>query len=223
MSNRPRRRRPSGPAGQAAARPSPDKIRSYSSAGGTEEETSTEGMTFRIDGVLFTCHGRVSAFDLAEFAGRAEDAGPEINDPGVIRILSDFMHGLLGDPTYAEVTRHRRVHRTPDAVMQQIIFDLIEDAADRPSPRPSPSPAGRPEATSSPGASRSPATAAAASQGTDLARLADSAWDRLAAEGDITLADLTDDPAPEPPPAGPVTRRVSFGHPERLVIEAASN
>lgn len=220
MSNRRRRTgRPAGP----GARPSTDKVRSYSSAGSAEEETSTEGMTFRIDGVLFTCHGRVSAFDLAEFAGRAEDAGPEINDPGVIRILSDFMHGLLGDPTYAEVTRHRRVHRTPDAVMQQIIFDLIEDAADRPFPRPSPSPAGRPEATSSPGASPSPATEAAASRGTDLARLAGTAWDRLAAEGDIMLADLTSPPEPEPAAAGPVTRRVSFAHPERLVIEPASN
>ena len=184
MSNR--RRRPRIP---GASAPSPDRVRSYSSAGGDEEETSTEGMTFRIDGVLFTCHGRVSAFDLAEFAGRAEDAGPEINDPGVVRILADFMHGLLGDPTYAEVTKHRRVHRTPDAVMQQIIFDLIEDAADRPLTRPSPSPAGRPEATSSAGASRSPATAPA-SRGADLAGIATTAWDRLSAEGDITFAEL---------------------------------
>ena len=145
-------------------------------------------MTFRLDGVLFTCHGRVSAFDLAEFAGRAEDAGPEDNiaDPGVVRILADFMHGLLGDPTYAEVTRHRRAHHTPDPVMQQIIFDLIEDSANRPSPRPSPSPAGPPAPVSPPAVSPSPVSLAPEPAG--LAGVAAEAWGRLASEGDIIFA-----------------------------------
>ena len=169
-----------------------------------DQDVSTEGMTFRIDGVLFTCHGRVSAFDLAEFAGRAEDAGPEINDPGVVRILADFMHGLLGDPTYAEVTRHRRVHKTPDSVMQQIIFDLIEDTADRPLTRPSPSPAGPQAPASPPAVSPSPATAP--SRGAELAGLAATAWDRLAAEGDISFADLPDQvPEPQEGPARTVS------------------
>ena len=126
MSNR--RRRPGQP------RPGPsrtDPLVLERPGPGEDQAVSTEGITFRLDGVLFTCHGRVSAFDLAEFAGRAEDAAPEINGSRRGRILADFMHGLPGDPTYAEVTRHRLVHQTPDSVMQQIIFDLIEDSVDR--------------------------------------------------------------------------------------------
>jgi hypothetical protein len=195
----------------------PDQVRSYSSAATEDDAISTEGMTFWLDGIQFTCHGRLSVFDLGEFASRAEDAGPvdNINDPGVIRIIADFLHGMLGDPTYADVTRHRRQHKTPDGVMQQVVFDLITDAAGRPTVRPSPSPAGRSAPPSPPAVSPSPA-------GPPAAAVVPAARQRavmaaLAAVGDITFADLPDETEPETPEREPVIRRVSLGHPDRPV------
>ena len=100
-------------------------------------------MTFRIDGVLFTCHGRRPSRSTwrSSPGGRRTPAGRS-TIPGSCGSWRTSCTGCWVIPTYAEVTRHRRVHRTPDAVMQQIIFDLIEDTADRPLTRPSPSPAG---------------------------------------------------------------------------------
>lgn len=132
--------------------------REYTSAG-QDDAVSTEGLTFTIDGTEFTCHGRISAFDLSEFAGPAADAGEDILDPGVMRILSDLMRAVLGDETYRALRRHTRAHRTPDEVIQQILMDLTEDAVSRPSPGPSQSPAGpaAPVPASSAVVSRSPA------------------------------------------------------------------
>ena len=119
---------------------SPKPRRSYSSAGRSDEVATTEGITFDLDGVTFTCHGHLSAFDLAEFAGPVADApDPEnVSDPGVLRILSDFLRALMGQQTYIAFTAHRRKHRTPDEVVQQILFDLVEDVTSRPFPKPSP-------------------------------------------------------------------------------------
>jgi hypothetical protein len=189
-----------------AAEPRPG--RSYSSAATEDDAVSTEGLDFWLDDVRFVCHGRLSAFDLAEFAGRAEDAGPEIADPGVVRILGDFMHTILGDPTYADVTRHRRAHKTPDAVVQQILFDLIEATVSRPTARPSPSPAGPPGPVSPPAVSPSPGTPALSVPARQAAVLR-----VLAAQGDVTLAG----PPAEPEPRAPVVRRVSVRHPGRPV------
>src|ERR1700748_3626429 len=103
--------------------------RTYTSAASKDDAASTEGLTFELDDVEFTCHGRISAFDLAEFAGPVADAGnADTADPAVLRILTDFLRVVLGDKTYAAFTRHRRVHKTPDEVVQQILFDIIEDA-----------------------------------------------------------------------------------------------
>jgi hypothetical protein len=203
------------------ARPKPPDTppprRSYSSAATDDDAATTEGIDFWLDGVQFICHGRISAFDLAEMAGRAEDAGPEITDPGVIRILSDFTKSILGEQTYYELTKHRRKHRTPDAVIQQIIFDMIEDTIHRPIRKPSPSPAGPETVTSQPDVSPSPVSEPAAPA--DGARR-ERALAMLAAQGDIRLA-----AAGPPTPAGPrppTIRTVSFEHPEKGVkVEAA--
>jgi hypothetical protein len=220
------RRRPQDhqpPAGQAPPR------RSYSSAGGAatdDDAVSTEGMEFDLDGVTFICHGIVSAFDLAEFARAAGDAGPDIADPGVIRILADFMQGILGDPTYDDVTRHRRKHRTPDPVIQQILFDLIEDLANRPTQPSSASPDGQPAAAPQPDASPSPAGTEAAP---DRAAMPAALAAALSEDGDIIFASAVPAATAATRSAGrPATvRTINLGHPERFteapLPEAAPN
>jgi hypothetical protein len=133
--------------------------RSYSSAG-LDDAVSTEGITFELDGVEFTCHGRISAFDLSEFAGPAADAGEDMLDPGVMRILADMMRAVLGEVTYRDLRRHRQAHKTPDGVMQQILEGIVEDAANRPSAGLSPSPAGPPAPAGLSLAAASPSPAA---------------------------------------------------------------
>jgi hypothetical protein len=202
---------------QASRSPDDSAGRTYSSAATEDDAASTEGLWFRLDGVKFTCHGRLSAFDLAEFAGRAEDAGEDsdIRDPGVIRILADFMHTVLGERTYVEVTAHRRKHRTPDEVMQKILFDLIEDTVNRPTASPSPSPAGRPVPVSPPAVLPSPAGPPLAESAARLRSVA--ALQALAAEGDVTFADTPGEHDPTAEERPPVIRRVSFAHPEKPV------
>jgi hypothetical protein len=212
--------------------------RQYSSAS-PDDAQSTDGIEFELDGVTFTCHGRISAFDLAEFAGPIADAGTasETTDPSVLRILSDFLRTILGDATYRQLTAHRRAHNTPDDVVQQILFDVIEDSSNRPTTAPSPSPAGPPAPGTAPAGSPSPALAAAPAPVPDPAPAPDQADQDQAAVPDwppaedlALLAQLGDVSFAAPPPPGtepppdPRPRNVtlSFAHPERPpVIEDA--
>jgi hypothetical protein len=189
--------------------------RDYSSAATDDDAVSTEGIDFTIDGEPFVCHGRISAFDLSEFAGPASEAATadQVSDPAVVRMLADLMRMVLGDDTYRQVTKHRRLHRTPDSVMQQLLMDVVGAVGERPSARPSPSRGGRPPRVSSPAASPSPAGPAAGR----MAALA-----ALAANGDITFADPPPDgsdviSAPEPGTAGRIVRTLSLAHPDRPV------
>ena len=118
--------------------------RRYSSTATADDAASTEGIDFWIDDVQFICHGRISAFDLSEFAGPAADAQEDMLDAGVMRLLADLMRMVLGEDTYRAVTRHRREHKTPDVVMQQILMDVVAEVNQRPSARRLPSPGGPP-------------------------------------------------------------------------------
>jgi hypothetical protein len=197
----------------------------YTSAG-PDDAVSTEGITFWLDDVEFTCHGRISAFDLSEFAGPAADAGENTIDPDVVRLLSDLMRMVLGDATYRLVSKHRRLHQTPDVVMQQILMDVVAAVGKGRSARPSPSPAGPRPVPQPAAASPSPAGVPAwtgeewhpPQPRVDAGSLA-----ALAAQGDIRFA-----PAPDPaaaatnPAAGkrPArVRRLSLAHQEQGVQE----
>lgn len=200
--------------------------RSYSSAATEDDAVSTEGITFDLDNVAFTCHGRISAIDLSEFAGPAADAGDNDLDPHLVRILADMMRMVFGEETYREITRHRRKHQTPDGLMQTILMDVVEEAAQRPTSRPSPSPGGRPEPRPSLAGSPSPdgpewepwtppARPVAPRQGRG-----DRALTALAGLGDVTFAPAPGAAAPPNPAAGkrPArVRRLSLAHPEQGV------
>jgi hypothetical protein len=204
------------------------KKRSYSSAASPDDAQSTDGITFELDGVEFTCHGRISAFDLAEFAGPVADAGTgaESADPAVLRILADFLSAIMGPDTYRAFTVHRRTHHTPDDVVQAILFDIIEDSSNRPTPAPSPSPGGPPTPGTAPAGSPSPASAAAP-PALDPAPATvpetETVPDWPPAEDLAVLAQLGDVSFTDPPPPGtepaaepaPRNVRISFAHPER--------
>lgn len=197
--------------------------REYSSAATADDAVSTEGITFKLDGVEFTCHGRISSFDLAEFAGPAADAdeaeadGRPI-DPALVRVLGDLTHVVLGDPTHRQFTSHRRKHHTPDDVVQQILLDVIEEATSgRPSARLSPSPAGPQPPQPSPAVSPSPAGPASPRRPVQRSRrlLQD-----LQRHGEVLLADAPGPDAATPGPRqGGRVRRLSLARPGVEIIE----
>jgi hypothetical protein len=186
--------------------------RSYSSTAAADDAVSTEGVTFTLDGVAFTCHGRISTFDLSEFAGPAADADADNPDPQLVRVLADMMRLIMGPATFRAFTAHRRAHATPDSLVQQILLDIIEDATGRPSARPSPSPAGPRPTPAQPAAS----PWRAGVPGQPDRRLPDAMLAAMARDGDIRFADA---PAPdaEPAPHPATIRRLSLAHPERGV------
>jgi hypothetical protein len=168
---------------------------SYSSTATPDDAVSTEGITFTLDDIVFTCHGRVSAFDLSEWAGPAADAGDDNMDIDAIRILADLMRSVLGDRTYRDLSAHRRKHLTPDSVMQQIVMDVVGRVAGRPSGRPLPSRDGPPEPAQPAAVSLSPASAPqppARPQPEGRPLIGAAALARLAADGDIRFAQAPD-------------------------------
>jgi hypothetical protein len=196
---------------------------SYSSDSMPDDAVSTEGITFTLDGTVFTCHGRISIFDLSEFAGPAADAGDDNLDPRAVRVLADLMQMVFGDPTYRDVTLHRRMRHTPDGLMQQILMDVVGQVSrNRPSARPSPSRAGPPATASPPAASSSPASAPQPPQAEPEPEprvpLAPAMLARLAKEGDIVFAPAPPGDAATPPGRHPARiRRLSLAHGERGV------
>jgi hypothetical protein len=227
------------------------KQRTYTSAAGKDDAATTEGLQFTLDDREFTCHGRISAFDLAEFAGPVADAGnADTADPAVLRILSDFLRTVMGEQTYAQFTKHRRVHKTPDEVVQQIMYDIIEDASDRPTNAPAPSPAGPGGPALAPAVLPSPASAVPVTE----APVTTGAQVTVTAGGQVPVMTITgtaETVSPEgstpgyleedladlaaagdieyAPPGGPQDERpagdrtISFAHPERGVRPTAAS
>ena len=135
--------------------------RSYSSTAGESEAVSTEGMTFELDGVEFTCHGEFDSNDMTDLASALMDADENWVDPQALGAVGQLFATILGADTNRAFRRHRRANRTHPEVVSQILLDLIEDITDRPTQKPSASPRGRqaPAGRSSPAGSRSKAPA----------------------------------------------------------------
>lgn len=122
-----------------------------------EEVISTEGITFTLDGVVFTCHGTLDAQDFIDLAGPLMDAGDGWFDPEALAAVARFYRLVLGDESHRAFQAHRRRHRTPSPVVAQIMTDLIEEITARPPGRLLLSPDGLPPTGgSSPAASPSP-------------------------------------------------------------------
>jgi hypothetical protein len=144
--------------------------RSYSSkpAPGTspeEEIISTEGLSFDLDGVTFTCHGAIDAQDFIDLATPLMDAGDGWFDPEAVAAVGRFYRLVLGEASHRAFQAHRRHHRTPPSVVARIMTDLVEEITARPPGSPSPSPDGPPPTgASSPAVSLSPASPPAPAQ-----------------------------------------------------------
>ena len=204
--------------------------KSYSSkrapgAAAEDEVLSTEGLTFELDGTVFTCHGEFDGNDMADLACPLMDAGDNWYDPEALAAVATFYASVLGPATYRAFAKHRRTHRTPPSVVAQIMTDLIEELTSRPPDRPSASPPGPPAtgassraASPSPGPGRRRKTPAGrASARTTRLALPERA--RGLDDGDVSTA-------PAPPPAGtepdPMTgmhRTVNLGDPARTTVE----
>jgi len=124
-----------------------------------DEVISTEGVSFDLDGVEFTCHGQMDANDLVELAPLLDAGESNWLDPASLAAVGHFYSQVMGRATYAQFQAHRRRHRTPPSVIGQILMDLIQEVTERPPGRLSPSPSG-PGTTgaSSPAGPASPAS-----------------------------------------------------------------
>jgi hypothetical protein len=177
-----------------------------------EESISTEGYTFTLDAVTFTCHGEMDANDLVELAPLMDAGEGDWLDPASLAAIGHFYRAVLGPVTYRQFSAHRRQHRTAPSVVAQIMFDLIEEVTAGPPAVPSPSQAGPPPTgPSSAGGSPSPERlfrlppAAGADPEGIIPR-------EMLADADVVLA-----PAPAGPPAqdaaGGMVRVVNLGRP----------
>lgn len=202
---------------------------SYTSEGapGATDETevvSTEGLTFDLDKVTFTCHGSLDANDLIDLAPLL-DADETWFDPAALGAVGSFYEQMMGTASYRALQRHRRQHRTRPSVIAQIMFDLIEEVMRRPPAKSSSSPGGPPPTGASspaappPGGSqeegeprsmRSPAAGGAADPHgiipPEMAHLAE-----------VQLADTPPEGAAEPPPLP--HRVINLGNAARTRLE----
>lgn len=109
-----------------------------------DEEISTEGLSFELDGVTFTCHGYFDSQDLAELAAPLLDAKAGWMDPEALGAVATFYRTIMGEDTYRAFARHRRTHRTPASVVSAIMTDMIGELTSRDPQKPSDSPPGLP-------------------------------------------------------------------------------
>jgi hypothetical protein len=190
--------------------------RSYTSAGapGATDETevvSTEGMTFDLDGVTFTCHGAIDANDLIDLAPLL-DADENWFDPAALGAVGTFYEQMMGTASYRALQRHRRARRTRPSVIAQIMFDLIEAAMNRPPDRSSSSPPGPPPTAASSPAGSPPG--GSPGEGEARSMRSPAAGGRVDPEGIIPpeMAHLADVELAEAPPAGGAPEPAALPH-----------
>jgi hypothetical protein len=124
----------------------PRKTYSSKPAGAEPDEDviSTEGVSFTLDDVEFTCHGELDGQDMIDLAVPMADAGDGWFDPEALAAVGRFMRQVMGEDTYRAFAAHRRRHRTRQQVVADIMMDLVQEITARPPGKPSPSPSGPP-------------------------------------------------------------------------------
>jgi len=206
--------------------------RSYTStpeAGGAEQDVaSTEGITFDLDGIEFTCHGRISMYDISAAAGSLTSDGI-IDDPDAIPAIADLIREVLGADTYRAFTRHRRAHRTPDMVVQDIINGVIEETGERATGRPTVKPPTSPDgptltpvssaATGQPAAGKTPANWTMTGPSQQPPAAEQTIPPEVARGGDIRM--VPEPGSPEPDPAYKTKRVINIGDGSRTRVEPA--
>lgn len=116
-------------------------MRSYTSKG-RDKAAQDLDLGFELDGVEWKCETSISVLDLSEFA-RLAVQGVESGSPEGLAILADIFQGLLGT-SYQRFRAHCRKHGADDETLVDILKDLFEQAAERPTSRPSDSSDGPP-------------------------------------------------------------------------------
>jgi len=113
-----------------------------------DEQAAEGALTRRGDGLreqvdVFTCRGKVSTLLLAEFARQAD---LDVATPDGAALIADFFRQAFGQGEEAdkEYKRFFRVitEQFDDDVLMDVLSELVEKLAGRPSKRPSPSRAG---------------------------------------------------------------------------------
>jgi hypothetical protein len=122
-------------------------MREYTSAPaeGEEERNPLAGVSFKLDGDVFECKGRLSVADMAELA-RQSMSGADTAEAATLALLAEPLAQAFGQEEYDRFRVHCREHHTPDAVYLQILSDLneeikaaVETATGRPTQPSSPS------------------------------------------------------------------------------------
>ncbi|MEU9888014.1 hypothetical protein [Sphaerisporangium sp. NPDC051011] len=120
--------------------------RSYTSAASIPDDETAPKLPqfdFELDGVTFVCTEAPSALDLSEFARLAAE-GVDSESPEGLAILAQVFITVLGEKEYRRFRAHCRKYRPEPELLIQIIGDIFEDYAERPTTRPSDSPDGPP-------------------------------------------------------------------------------
>jgi len=103
------------------------------------------GVSFTLDGEVFSCNGEPDLLDQSELALLAASA-TDIRRPEAQAAIAAFLQMAFGPQEYARFKWHTREHRTRPEVIMSIMAGINEeleafmvDATDRPTVPPSPS------------------------------------------------------------------------------------
>jgi hypothetical protein len=208
----------------------PPKQYSSKPAPGAEPDpdlVSTEGISFTLDDVVFTCHGELDGQDMIDLAVPMADATEGFFDPEALAAVGRFYRQVMGEETYRQFTGHRRRHRTPQAVVADIMMDLVQEITARPPGKPSPSPAGPPTTgPSSPAGSPSPALVQARVMHSPAGPAVDPEGiipPEMAEAVDVVLAAPPPPGLEHPDPMAGMHRTINLGDPARTKVEPAAN
>jgi hypothetical protein len=116
--------------------------------GTTDDPNPLEGLSFKLDGQVFTCGGRPRLLDESELALLAVQA-TDIRTPQARAAVAAFLQMALGPVEYQRFRAHYHEHETPDEVLLDVlalINDRLDEAIAELTGRPT-----RPRLSSSPG------------------------------------------------------------------------
>ena len=191
-----------------------------------QDVVSTEGVSFTLDDIEFTCHGELDGQDMIDLAVPMSDAQEGWFDPEALAAVGRFMRQVMGEDTYRAFAAHRRRKRTPQQVVADILMDLVQEITARPPGRPSPSPSGPPATgPSSPAASPPPALAPARAMHSPAGPAVDPEGIIPPEMADAVEVVLAAPPGPgqeHPDPMAGMHRTINLGNPDRTRVEPAS-
>ena len=126
-------------------------MRDYTSAPAEGETSPLAGLSFRLDGVEFSCQGDLSILEVAELA-RVSVSGGDMEEAAKLGLIAEQFRAAFGPAEYARFREHCAAYHTANSVLLTILADIntevqnaVERAAGRPTMPPSPSGTGAPD------------------------------------------------------------------------------